>query len=138
MKNWKVWAAFLSVFLCGALVGVIITGHVAKRQFVPPKDHAEIRQIIRARALDSIRDEVAPSPEAMAEIETIVDQTLTELTAIRREVFPRIQRVFNRGKERIKEHLTPEQQARLEAMVEERQKGRFGFFRLPPPPPPVE
>ncbi|QGY40524.1 hypothetical protein GM415_10435 [Pseudodesulfovibrio cashew] len=136
MSKWRVWTAFLTVFVCGVLVGVTGLGLFLRQHFRPPEDPSAFRKEMRERVLTDLREEVRPSPGAMAAIAEIVDATQDELEAIREETFPRVEAAFAKGKERISEHLTPEQRKRFEVLLEKRHKGEMGLFRLPPPMPP--
>lgn len=137
MKNWKVWTSFLTVFVAGVLVGVLGVGIALKLHFAPPRDQAQFHNMMRARILGTIKKEVRPDPAAIPAIEAAIDQSMQELETIRKEMHPRIKGAFDKGKERIKAHLTPEQRKRFDAVIKERREGKFDFFRLPPPPPPM-
>ncbi len=137
MKNWKIWTAFLTVFAAGIIAGAVGVGVIMKYHFMPPRNPAEFRQIMRQRLLDDIMENVHPDPAAIPDIKETLHQILNEVEEIRREMHPRIKGIFENGKERIKAHLTPDQAIKFDKMTEEQKKGRFGFLRLPPPPPPI-
>lgn len=136
MGNWKVWTAFISVFIAGTIVGVVGVGLVMQHQFSRAHSHGEFREMMKNRMLSEIRDEVRPDASAMPEIEKILNDLTRELEAFRKTNQPRIKKIFENGKQRIRQHLTPEQAKRFDAMSEKRRKGNFGFLRFPPPPPP--
>jgi len=136
MKKWKIWAAFISVFAAGAIFGVVGFGLTLKMHMKPPRDHAEFRNKVRTHLMERIIDEVEPNPEAIPAISAILDQTMVELDAFKKENHPKLKGIFTSGRKRIKEQLTAEQQQRFDSLVDDMRNRRFNFFRPPPPPPP--
>jgi len=137
MKHWKIWTAFIAVFVSGILVGVTGLGLVIQHRLTPPKDTKQFKSMIRERVLKELQEEVRPDVAALPAITRILDETFNKLESIRKETRPRVKGTFMEGVERVKKHLTPEQSQRLDVMVEKRKKRRFSLFRLPPPPPPM-
>ena len=135
MRNWKVWAAFSAVFIAGITVGVVSVGLIIQHHFEKPTDRATFQATMQARLVDDIVDTVQPDESAIPAIREAVAETMEELDRIRTETQPRIRAVFEKARERIITHLTPEQISRFDQMHEDRKIGRFGFLRLPPPPP---
>ncbi len=135
MKNWKIWTAFLTVFIAGISVGVFGSGLYVKHR-LHPRNHnpAEFHKIIKERMLSHIQNEVHPSPEIMPAIESILDETLDKARDLRREVHPRIKTILEDGQSRIKALLPPEQQERFEAFTKRLREQPHKY--LPPPPPP--
>lgn len=136
MRNWKIWTAFLTVFITGIIVGVVGVGLVLNHHFGNRGDVASFHANMRERMIRDIREDVRPNPDALPAIEAAIDATLQELRAIRREADPRVRAALSNGRDRIRAHLTPEQAERFDRMIEARRNGKFGFLRLPPPPPP--
>lgn len=137
MKNWKIWTAFLSVFITGIIVGVVGVGFVLQHHFGKPRDTARFKAMMKERLLSEIREEVRPDASAIPGISKAIEELIEELGAIRKEAHPRVKAAFEKGKEQMKLHLTPEQSKRLDELSAKRRKGKFGFLRLPPPPPPM-
>ena len=136
MKNWKVWTAFLSVFAAGAIIGAAGLGLTLHLHMKPPRDREEFHARVRGHLIEQLVREVHPDKDAIPAIEQALDLTLRELEAIRQGVEPRIKETFERGHDRIRQHLTPEQRDRFDAMLKAMRPGGFGLFRPPPPPPP--
>ena len=136
MKNWKVWTAFLTVFATGIIVGVVGVGLVIQQHFERPRDMGKFHTTMRARLVKDIVDTVQPDESAIPAIREAVDETLAELEKVRTDTQPRVKAILEKGRKRIIAHLTPEQAVLRDRMAEERKRGKFGFFRLPPPPPP--
>jgi len=135
MNKWKIWTAFLTVFATGIIVGVLGVGLVMQHHFKPPRDHAAFLKTMRQRFLEDITEKVQPDLSAIPAIKVALDETIDELDSIRNETHPKIKAVLEKGRERIKAHLTPEQTKRLDQMIQDRRSGKFSFFRLPPRPP---
>ncbi|CCH48569.1 hypothetical protein [Pseudodesulfovibrio piezophilus] len=137
MQNWKVWTSFLTVFVAGAIVGIIGTGIFLKFHFTPPKDASSFRAMMRHHFLEEITDEVNPDPTAIPAITTIIDESLAELDHARQDMHIRLKGILKKGRDKIMTHLTPEQQERFDRLIRERKAGRKGMLNfLPPPPPP--
>ncbi|BDQ33581.1 hypothetical protein [Pseudodesulfovibrio portus] len=136
MKNRKVWTAFLSVFVAGVIVGAAGLGMTLRFHMKPPRDRQEFHAKVRSHLLEELVEEVRPDKAAIPAIAASLDQTLHELEAIRESVDPKVKATFERGHERIRQQLTPEQIKRFDAMLENMRTGKFGLFRPPPPPPP--
>jgi len=136
MKSWKVWTAFLSVFVAGVIVGAAGLGITLRFHMKPPRDMQEFHARVRSHLLEHLMDEVQPDQAAIPAIAKSLDQTLHELEAIRESVDPKVKATFERGHERIRQHLTPEQRKRFDAMLKNMRSSGFGLFRPPPPPPP--
>lgn len=138
MNNWKIWVAFLSVFAAGILAGVVGFGFVLKMHFGSPPPPGEFHKMIQSHMLEDIKKEVRPDDAAMPEIKAAIEQVMTEMDALRQENDPKVQAIFDKGRERIEAQLTPEQVERFKKLRDKRRKGKFGFFEFPPPPPPMQ
>ena len=136
MRNWRAWAIILSVFFAGLFVGAVSLGAVLKYHAALPHTDGAFRAKIHARIMERIVADVAPDAIAIPAIETALDETLDELEALRKKFHPELEAVFEKGHERIRQHLNAEQQKRFSVIAGDRKNGRFGLFRLPPPPPP--
>lgn len=136
MKSWKVWAAFLSVFAAGIIVGVAGLGLTLHFHMKPPRDMKEFHATVRTHLLEQLMREVRPDEAAVPAIGQALDQTLKELEAIRESVKPKVKEAFERGHDRIRQYLTPKQRDRFNAMLKAIRRDPFGLFRPPPPPPP--
>ncbi|BCS88235.1 hypothetical protein [Pseudodesulfovibrio sediminis] len=135
MKKWKIWAAVVSVFTAGVLVGAVGLGVTLRYHMAPPKSRAEFQARISEELMERIVKHVRPDPSAIPDIKAVILQTMAELQALRGEIEPRHKAIIETGNARIKALLSTEQQARFDKITEDIKKGRFSLFRPPPPPP---
>jgi len=135
MLRWKVWAAFLTVFAAGVIVGAAGLGLMLKLHFAPPKDpvafHQKMRRHMVEEFMEAVRPEAAKVPAIRQEIESVFDQ----LDALREDIRPRTATILKDSEVRIKALLTPEQAERFDQLIKEKRRGP-GLLELPPPPPP--
>lgn len=134
--NWKIWTAFLSIFVAGAFAGAVGVGVYMKFHFGKHRTPEDFRAKMESRLYNDIVKEVRPAESALPEIKAAIGRVLDELHGIHEESRPRIKAAFEKGRKEIESHLTPEEIERFNDLREKRRKGDFGFFRLPPPPPP--
>lgn len=136
MNNWKIWTAFLVVFLAGAVVGVTGVGMVMKRHFESGKDPKQFHAAIQERVIDRVQRELGLDDRQMVPVKVEIEKTLARLEKLHGETRPKIKAILAEGAERAKQHLTPEQQKKFEEVIMKRGRPKFSIFRLPPPPPP--
>ncbi|XPV75601.1 MAG: hypothetical protein ACNI27_13275 [Desulfovibrio sp.] len=135
MKNWKVWAAFLAVFAAGALAGVLGSGLYMQSKFSHKMKPQEFRKEMRERFMARLIDEVNPDKEKYPAIKESIRISVEEMGAFRAKMQPQIRDIFQRGEERVKAHLTPEEIVKFDKMLEKLHRRKFGLFKFPPPPP---
>ncbi|OIQ49139.1 hypothetical protein BerOc1_01062 [Pseudodesulfovibrio hydrargyri] len=136
MRKWKIWTAFLAVFLAGALSGVAGTGLYIRLHFAPPPDRETFRTELTERVSSTLSRELDLTGEAAKAVRAEVAATLDELEAVHAELRPRARAIVTDGIERVKGHLTQTQQAELDELIRRNRERPFSLFRLPPPPPP--
>ncbi|MEZ7197773.1 hypothetical protein [Pseudodesulfovibrio karagichevae] len=136
MRNWKIWTAFLAVFLAGALSGVAGTGLFLRLHFAPPEDREAFLAQMTDRLSTTLSRKLDLTDEAAKAVRAEVVATLDRLEEIHAELRPRAQAIINDGIKRVKSHLTETQQAELDELIKRNREKPYSIFRLPPPPPP--
>jgi len=136
MYNWKIWTAFLAVFLAGVLSGVAGTGLYLKLHFAPPPDRETYREQMGDRLSSTLSRELGLTGETAEAVRTEVIATLDRLEAVHAALRPRARAVIAEGIRRVKDHLSEPQQAELDELIRRNRERPFSLFRLPPPPPP--
>ena len=136
MRNWKIWTAFMAVFLAGALSGVAGTGLFLRLHFAPPPDRETFRAEMAERVSSTLNRELDLTGEAAKAVRAEVVDTLDRLEAVHAALRPRAQEIITDGIQRVKTHLTATQQAELDELIKRNRERPFSLFRLPPPPPP--
>jgi Spy/CpxP family protein refolding chaperone len=136
MKSWKFKLGIVGVFALGLVVGVVGTGmffHYSYSEFSPTRPEQAARHI-----MGRLSHELNLSDEQKEAIQPIVMDAFTQMRQLRNRLTPEIEALMAKSSERIKQHLTPDQQKLLDihnAEVLERWK-RFAGPGGPPPPPP--
>ncbi|WP_272699410.1 hypothetical protein [Desulfovibrio sp. Fe33] len=136
MRKWKIWTAFLAVFLAGALTGVAGTGLFLKLHFAPPRDREDFRARMTARVSETLRSELNLADETADAVRGEVEVTLDRLETVHAELRPKAQAIIDDGIARVKSHLNDSQRSELDTLIRQNRRKPFSFFRLPPPPPP--
>jgi len=136
MRNWKIWTAFLAMFLAGALSGVAGTGLYLRLHFAPPEDRETFREQMAERLSSNLSRKLDLTDKAAHAVRAEVVAALDRLEAVHAELRPRAEAVIADGVKRVKSHLTEPQRAELDILIEDNRKQPFSLFRLPPPPPP--
>jgi hypothetical protein len=129
MRNWKIWTAFLAVFLAGALSGVAGTGLFLRLHFAPPEDREAFRAQVADQLSSTLSHELDLTDKAARAVRTEVVATLDRLEEVHAEL-------ITDGIRRVKSHLTETQRAELDELIKRNREKPFSIFRLPPPPPP--
>ncbi len=112
MKQFKAVAGVITIFVLGAMTGVLGTGLVIQHRM--ESFHEKGPPSIRPMFTKHIVNRLDLTPAQQAEVEKIVDELQAELRIIRRDFHPRIKAAFDDCFERIAKHLTEEQQKKLE------------------------
>ncbi|WP_319542036.1 hypothetical protein [uncultured Pseudodesulfovibrio sp.] len=136
MKNWKIWIACLAIFAAGAVTGILGTGMVIKHHFDSFSRGPEFRERLQGKIIERLQDELNLPDSQMAPIIIEVGKTLDRMQEFRRQNGPQLKAILDDGVNRVKQHLSPEKQVKLDEMVKNHRHRKFSLFRLPPPPPP--
>ncbi|WP_207264431.1 hypothetical protein [Desulfovibrio sp. Huiquan2017] len=136
MTRWKIWTAFLTVFLAGALSGVAGTGLFIRHRLAPPPNREAFRAEVTERLTSTLSAELHLTDEATRAVRAEVAATLDRLETVHAELRPKAEVIVAEGIEQVKRHLTEGQQEELDELIKRNREKPFGIFRLPPPPPP--
>lgn len=130
-RSWKVILYATLIFVGGLFIGVLAGPHVL-RTFLRPPTPPEMSHHILAR----LQSRLSLTPEQTAQIKPLVEQTASDIDAIREATTKQISDRIAEANSKTATFLTPEQKAKLDQMAaERRERMRHGspFFpqRLP-------
>jgi Spy/CpxP family protein refolding chaperone len=114
----------LLAFLLGTAVGGLGFGLYQERTgwWHQPRDPERIRQFVLKR----LTRELDLRPEQQQQVEAILRETGQEFARLREDVGPRVREIRGRSREKIQAILSPEQQAKFEALVKEWERRHDG------------
>ena len=122
-RGWRPWlgAFFMTsaVFLCGAVVGAVITANVINNRF---EDRFSKPDEFIGRALDRVGDELGLSEAQRAELQALVDGHRDQIRGIHEEFRPRLEAEFDALRKGIDAILTPEQAKEWDRRFDEMRK----------------
>jgi hypothetical protein len=130
MNRWKVIAGILLIFILGAFCGVIGSGLFFKQRVQRFMDPAGSPPPIRF--LKRQLDDFQLSVEQKAQIDALFAEMRREFTDLFRKTQPEFKALFDRYISHIRKELRPDQQEKLNRVVE--RLGRH-MQRMKPPPP---
>lgn len=107
----------LVAFLLGVATGALGFGVYRARAgwWRSPRNPAQFRQVL----LDRLTRELDLTPDQRQQVEAILGQTGQEFARLREEFGPRVRDIRARSREKIRAILSPEQQAKFEALEKE-------------------
>lgn len=117
MTKWRSWKVVLYatlIFVAGLFIGVLAGPHVL-RTFLRPPTPAEMSSHILAR----LHSRLSLTPEQTAQIKPLVEQTSSDIDAIREATTKQVADRIAETDSRIAPFLTPEQKAKLDQMQAE-------------------
>lgn len=117
MTKWRSWKVVLYatlIFVAGLFIGVLAGPHVL-RTFLRPPTPAEMSSHILAR----LQSRLSLTPEQTAQIKPLVEQTSSDIDAIREATTKQVADRIAETDSRIAPFLTPEQKAKLDQMQAE-------------------
>ena len=129
-RSWKVVLCATLIFVAGLFIGLLASPHVL-RTFLRPPTPAEMSRHILAR----LQSRLSLTPEQTAQIKPLVEQTASDIDAIRAATTKQISDRIAEAHSKTATFLTPEQKAKLDQMAaERRERMRHGppFFLRPP------
>ena len=130
MTKWRSWKVVLYatlIFVAGLFIGVIAGPHVL-RTFLSPPTSAEMSSHILAR----LQSRLSLTPEQTAQIKPLVEQTSSDIDAIREATTKQVADRIAETDSKIAPFLTPEQKAKLDQMQakhREHMRHASPFFR---------
>jgi Spy/CpxP family protein refolding chaperone len=116
-RSWKVILYATLIFVAGLFIGVLAGPHML-RAFLRPPTPAEMSSHILAR----LQSRLSLTPEQTAQIKPLVEQTATEIDAIRVATTKQIADRIAESNSKITAFITPEQKAKLDQMEAERRE----------------
>ncbi len=126
--KWKLITGFLLVFIAGALMGGFI-GATHPRHFFFGRMHSHgLTERIRER----LKYELELTPDQVAKLSPIIDQTADKLESIRIETAKRVRATLEESHRQIAPQLTPEQRLKLEKMEHSHRKRMWHHGFEPP------
>ena len=130
--KWKLITGFILVFVAGVISGAFLGGLYARHLFFG-FHHPEQ---IGARMKERLRAELNLTPEQVAKISPIIDNTALQLRDIRRETARRVHETIAETHRQMAVSLTDEQRQKLQQIEERHRRWHHGRFHEPPAEPP--
>ena len=115
--RWKLIAGFLLVFTAGLVAGIFLGAMSSRRHRLDPSRPGELASRIRHR----MQTRLNLTPEQIASTAPILQDTASQLEAIRVETGKRVNQAFDEADRLLAPHLTPEQRAKLETLEAQHQ-----------------
>ena len=113
------WRQIAVGFLLGALVGGIAGNQSCAPPFHRPWSGA--REHTQAKMLAKFNAKLNLSSEQQQKVSVILQQKRGRIDALRGEMRPKFEEIRNSTRSEIRQILTPEQQAKFDAMIAERE-----------------
>ena len=126
--QWKLIAGFVLVFVAGGISGAFLGGLYARHHLFA-LHHPER---IAARMKEHLRAELNLTPEQVAKISPIVDNTAVQLRQIRRETGRRVHEIMLESHRQLAVNLTDEQRQKLQRIHQRHRRWHgHGFHDAP-------
>ena len=122
--QWKLIAGFLLVFVAGGITGAFVGGSYARYHFFEMR-HPER---IGGRMKDRLRAELNLTPEQLAKISPIIDNSTAQLRDIRRDTGRRVHEIIADTHRQMAAELTDEQRQKLTQMEQRHRRWRHHRF----------
>jgi len=116
-RSWKVIFYATLIFVAGLFIGVL-AGPLVQRAFLRPPTPAEMSRHILAR----LQSRLSLTPEQTAQIKPLVEQTASDIDAIREATTKQVSDRIAETNSKIATFLTPEQKVKLDQMEAERRE----------------
>src|SRR2546430_11861551 len=116
-RSWQIVLYATLIFVAGLFIGALAGPHVL-RTFLRPPTPAEMSRHILAR----LQTRLSLTPEQTAQIKPLVEQTASDIDAIRETTTKQISERIAEANSKTAALLTPEQQANLDQMAAERRE----------------
>ena len=112
----KIWLVVVGVFALGCLSGVAIDGAYRLRAAAIPREAGRHE---KKDIFERMRSDLNLTDEQARQVKAVLDETRGEYRTLSAECRPRYDAIRQKGRERIRALLTPEQQQRFDAKVAE-------------------
>jgi Spy/CpxP family protein refolding chaperone len=116
-RSWKVVLYATLIFVAGLFIGVL-AGPYVQRTFLRPPTPTEMSRHILAR----LQSRLSLTPEQTAQIKPLMEQTASDIDAIRVATTKQISDRIAESNSKIATFITPEQKAKLDQMEAERRE----------------
>jgi hypothetical protein len=116
-RSWRLVFYATLIFGAGLFIGVLAGPHLA-RPFLRPPTSAEMSSRILAR----LQSRLALTPDQAAKVKPIVEQTASQIDAIRDATTKQIADHIAESNAKIAAFITPEQKAKLDQLEAERRE----------------
>ena len=132
MNRWKVILRYGGIFMLGLALGLASSRLVHKHRFAQAMQNRPVAQ--RQMMMRHLTRRLQLTKPQQIEIERIVDAQLKALSDVRERHQPEVQAIFQQAEDEMKPHLLPEQQQKLDQIMERMQKHGPMHAGRPPPP----
>jgi Spy/CpxP family protein refolding chaperone len=112
----KIWLVVVGVFALGCLSGVALDGAYRLRAAAIPREGGRHE---KKDIFERMRSDLNLTDEQARQVKAVLDETRGEYRTLSAECRPRYDAIRQKGRERIRALLTPEQQQRFDAKVAE-------------------
>ena len=112
----KIWLVVVGVFALGCLSGVALDGAYRLRAAAIPREGGRHE---KKDIFERMRNDLNLTDEQARQVKAVLDETRDEYRTLSAECRPRYDAIRQKGRERIRALLTPEQQQRFDAKVAE-------------------
>ena len=116
-RSWKVVLYATLIFVAGLFIGALAGPYVLRTLLRPPTP-TEMSRHILAR----LQSRLSLTPEQTAQIKPLVEQTSSDIDAIRLATTKQISDRIAESNSKVAAFLTPEQKAKLDQMEAERRE----------------
>ena len=123
--QWKLIVAFLLVFVAGGITGAFVGGSYTRHHFLGL--HRPER--IGAQMKDRLSAELNLTPEQLAKVSPIIDETASKLRNVRRDTGQRVRQLIADAHRQMAVSLTDEQRQKLQQSEERHKQWRHHHFR---------
>ena len=129
MNRGKLTIGIILIFVLGGLAGGLAVQlyHNFEHRGGPPPLPPMAKRI--DFIVERLTDDLDLAPKQVAEIRLLVEKNEREITEFRTRVDPEMKKIHNQGFSAIRERLDPDQQHKLDKLVE-----RLNKFHHEPPP----
>ncbi|MCX6993886.1 MAG: hypothetical protein NT011_12195 [Kiritimatiellaeota bacterium] len=133
MNRWKITLRYGLVFMLGLVLGMAGSHFALKHRFaraMQDRPAAQCKMMMR-----HLTRQLQLTKPQQIEIKRIVDTQLKALSDVRERHQPEVQAIFQQAEDEMKTHLQPEQQQKLDQIMERMKKHGPMHGGRPPPSP---
>ena len=117
LSKFKALMLMAIVFLLGSIVGASLGTAFVSRKLASPSEPS--RSHGREKMIEKFKSRLKLSPQQTAQMQTIVDETHKQFSALHETVKPQFDEIRNRMRARIRELLDEDQKREFEIMNRE-------------------